>query len=303
MEAPRLTGRAPLPAARRRAAGGALGRPGRRAASCSAGRAPGGDWPMMGRDLASTRSQVTERDAAARCCARRGRSTPTRATGEHAQRDHRLPDRRRRLRLRRVEHGTRHGAHRAGCSPLTPTPATSCGRRRCRAACTRSLAVAGGVVYAHVSRGRQAGARRPRPGHRRGAWETVVDTQTGADAVSSPIVYDGLVWVGISGTAAEGDEADRTAFQGSTVLVAAEPSTCPSTTPSTRRPERREHVRSPATIVRKLWTVPQRRVGRRLRGRLAVGHDLDRPRDGLRLRRHRQPVQRRGRARRTPTRC
>lgn len=51
-------------------------------------------------------------------------------------------------------------------------------------------------------------------------WETIVDTQDGSDAVSSPVVYDGVVWVGVSGTAAETEnEADRLAFQGNYVLL------------------------------------------------------------------------------------
>ena len=86
-----------------------------------------------------------------------------------------------------------------------------------------TIAVDGDVVYAHVSV--VSGPRLVALDRATGAvlWETVVDTQPGSDAVSSPIPYDGMVWVGVSGTAAEGDEADRLAFQGSTVLVAAEP--------------------------------------------------------------------------------
>lgn len=53
-------------------------------------------------------------------------------------------------------------------------------------------------------------------------WQTTVDFQEGSDAVSSPIVFDGMVWVGISGTAAEGEEAERFEFRGASVLVDAE---------------------------------------------------------------------------------
>ncbi len=53
-------------------------------------------------------------------------------------------------------------------------------------------------------------------------WEKTVDHQIGSDAVSSPIVFDGLVWVGVSGTAAEGDDADRFNFQGNFVLLDAD---------------------------------------------------------------------------------
>lgn len=82
-----------------------------------------------------------------------------------------------------------------------------------------TLAVDDGVVYAFVSRvgspyvvaiDANSGAK---------LWETTVDHQTGADAVSSPIVYDGVVWVGISGTAAEINEGDRSSFQGNQVLL------------------------------------------------------------------------------------
>lgn len=52
-------------------------------------------------------------------------------------------------------------------------------------------------------------------------WRTTVDAQEGSDAVSSPIVYDGMVWVGVSGTAAEGEEESRFDFRGASVLVAA----------------------------------------------------------------------------------
>jgi polyvinyl alcohol dehydrogenase (cytochrome) len=52
-------------------------------------------------------------------------------------------------------------------------------------------------------------------------WSTPpIDRQVGADSFSSPIVYDGMVISGVSGSAAEvGDEGDRYAFQGSVVLL------------------------------------------------------------------------------------
>jgi len=57
-------------------------------------------------------------------------------------------------------------------------------------------------------------------------WTTIVDCQIGSDAVSSPVVFtstsgEKYVWVGVSGTAAEGDEADRLGFQGSYALLRA----------------------------------------------------------------------------------
>ena len=98
-----------------------------------------------------------------------------------------------------------------------------------------TLAVADGKVFAFVSRvggefaGRDEG---PRPWGPYVAaldqstgevlWQRTVDTQIGSDAVSSPIVYDGMVWVGVSGTAAEGDAGERLGFQGSMALLEAD---------------------------------------------------------------------------------
>jgi len=71
-------------------------------------------------------------------------------------------------------------------------------------------------------------------------WRTTVDHQIGADAVSSPVPYDGLLWVGVSGTAAEGDAGDRTAFQGSSVLLATDAA----------------HGFQPGAVVAKTYTIP-----------------------------------------------
>jgi len=55
------------------------------------------------------------------------------------------------------------------------------------------------------------------------AWQTTVDTQPGSDLYSSPVVYKGVVFVGVSAGAAEVGDAsgtkDRYAFQGSFVLL------------------------------------------------------------------------------------
>jgi polyvinyl alcohol dehydrogenase (cytochrome) len=48
----------------------------------------------------------------------------------------------------------------------------------------------------------------------------VIDTQPGADVYGSPMIFDGLVFEGVSGGSAElGDESDRYAFQGSFVIL------------------------------------------------------------------------------------
>jgi polyvinyl alcohol dehydrogenase (cytochrome) len=90
-----------------------------------------------------------------------------------------------------------------------------------------TVAVAHGAVYAFVSKVKlQGDAQIGGPyvvavdqfsGQE--IWRTTVDYQIGSDAVSSPIVYDGMVWVGVSATAAEVTEGDRGTFQGSFVLL------------------------------------------------------------------------------------
>jgi polyvinyl alcohol dehydrogenase (cytochrome) len=92
-----------------------------------------------------------------------------------------------------------------------------------------TLAVDAGRVFAFVSRVGQAYQGEPggppgepwgpylvafdeRTGER--LWWHTVDAQVGSDAVSSPVAWDGMVWVGVSGTAAEGDAGDRGAFEG-----------------------------------------------------------------------------------------
>ena len=85
-----------------------------------------------------------------------------------------------------------------------------------------TVAVNDGVVYAFVSRvsSPYVAAIDQQTGQM--IWETTVDNQIGSDAVASPVVYDGMVWVGVSGTAAEVNEGDRSTFQGNQVLLDAE---------------------------------------------------------------------------------
>src|SRR5439155_10292305 len=61
-----------------------------------------------------------------------------------------------------------------------------------------------------------------------------IDTQPGADVYGSPIVYDNMLLLGVSGGSAElGDEADRYAFQGSMNFLDA----------------------SSGAVIRKTWTI------------------------------------------------
>jgi polyvinyl alcohol dehydrogenase (cytochrome) len=51
-------------------------------------------------------------------------------------------------------------------------------------------------------------------------WRTVIDRQNGADAYGSPVVFDGVLFQGVSGGSAElSDEDARYAFQGAYVLL------------------------------------------------------------------------------------
>lgn len=119
-----------------------------------------------------------------------------------------------------------------------------------------TLAVDRGVVYAFVSivGAPTLYALDQRDG--RVLWRTVVDRQFGSDAVSSPVVYDGLVWVGVSGTAAEGSASDRTAFQGGTVLVAARPLVAPRFSPPSAPKANGRRAFRPGEVVRTLWSIP-----------------------------------------------
>jgi len=94
-----------------------------------------------------------------------------------------------------------------------------------------TLAAEDGVVYGFVSRIGSPYVVALDQADGRILWRTTVDTQPGSDAVASPVVYDGMVWVGVSGTAAEGDEATRFDFRGSSVLLDASPACTATTVP------------------------------------------------------------------------
>jgi polyvinyl alcohol dehydrogenase (cytochrome) len=255
MGAPRLHRACVIAALTTVVAGGALWVVPAQAASCSPAVAPGGDWPMMGRDLTSTRTQVAEQTMQP-LLRPAWTFDANRATGERHNEVTGYPI---------VSGGCVYvGSSTGGNTPgwvfaLAADTGDVVWKTKVPGGVFASVAVAGGVVYAHASRvgGPLLVALDQATGSVR--WQTAVDTQKGADAVSSPIVYDGMVWVGISGTAAEGDEADRTEFQGSTVLVAAEPIDVPEYIPvDAAAPSGARRRAQPGEVIRKLWTVPQR---------------------------------------------
>ena len=91
-----------------------------------------------------------------------------------------------------------------------------------------SMSVHDGKVFAFVSQhgdGEKAGPYVVAMDQETGKvlWKSIVDTQPGADAVSSPVYYKDTIWVGISGTAAEVEgEEDRFEFQGNFVFLDAD---------------------------------------------------------------------------------
>jgi polyvinyl alcohol dehydrogenase (cytochrome) len=119
-----------------------------------------------------------------------------------------------------------------------------------------TVAVDNGVVYAFVSRVGSPYVVALDQHTGEVLWETIVDRQPGSDAVASPIVYDGMVWVGVSGTAAEGGEADRNAFQGSSVLIAAQPIEAPRFEPVHAPAPSGTRVFEPGEVIRKAYSIP-----------------------------------------------
>jgi outer membrane protein assembly factor BamB len=85
-----------------------------------------------------------------------------------------------------------------------------------------SLAVDGGRVFAFVSRVSSPYVAAFDASTGAILWERTVDGQEGADAFASPVVFDGIVIVGVSGDSAQhGDQGQLIGFRGSYVLLEA----------------------------------------------------------------------------------
>lgn len=230
---------------------------------CAAPERQLGEWPMFGRDVASSRNQVHEHgltDGAVATLApiwtfdanRVTHTTNNEVTGYPVEKDGCVfvgsstgnnPD----------------GSHKPGwVFALNAENGDAVWATRVPGGVYSTLAVSDGVVYAFVSKVSSPMVVALDEFTGKVLWRTVVDRQFGADAVSSPVVYNGMVWVGISGTAAETDGSSRQAFQGSTVLLAARPMTAPSFEPvSAGRASGTRHFR-PGQVIRRIYSIPSR---------------------------------------------
>lgn len=187
--------------------------------SCTPDSHPGGTWPMMNHDLAATRTQPDEHGI--------GRlQAPTltpawtfsvdQATNTQFNEVTGYPV---------VADGCVFVASQGGRSApgwvfaLNAEGGDVAWQKKLPDGVYSTVAVAGGVVYAYVSHvgAPYVVALDERDGQV--LWQTTVDTQPGSDAVASPIVFDGMVWVGVAGTAAEGDSTERFDFRGASVLL------------------------------------------------------------------------------------
>lgn len=88
-------------------------------------------------------------------------------------------------------------------------------------------------------------------------WDTTIDTQPGADVYGSPIAFDGLVFAGWSGGAAElGDETDRYPFQGGFTLVDARSGRLVKKTYTIRPPDKNPNKPKDKFAGGAIWSTP-----------------------------------------------
>ncbi len=199
-------------------------------AACSAPAHPGGEWPMYGHDLANTRHQPLEADLSPGTASDLEPKWIFSSRGAGGEGDFSgTPI---------VDGGCVFvGSNQGWVYAIDADSGDPVWRRELPGGgvVNNSLVSWGDAVYAYVSRegspyvvalDRSTGDVR---------WETTVDEQEGSDAFGSPVVFDGIVIVGISGDAAQhADEDQRVFFRGSIVLVDA----------------------GTGDILRKTWTIP-----------------------------------------------
>ena len=188
-------------------------------AICAADGHPGGEWPMMGYDLGHSRHQIAERSIGRLEAARLQPAwtfSVNDATGEFPSEVTGYPI---------VSNGCVYFGSNAGqLSPGWLFAVEADGgqlvwKKKISNGVYSTAAVANGIVYFFASRVGSPYVIALDQFTGEELWRTTVDRQSGSDAVSSPIVYDGMLWVGISGTAAEGDEATRFDFRGTFVIL------------------------------------------------------------------------------------
>lgn len=186
---------------------------------CEPDAAPGGEWPMMGGDLKATRTQTLEKTldrSNVPFLAPAWTFDANAAAGEPHNEITGYPI----VADGCVFVGSSTGLNRSGwVFALNAYGGDLAWKASVEGGVYSTLAVSGGRVFAFVS---VIGSPRvvafdARTGER--LWTRIVDVQSGSDAVSSPIVYDGMVWVGVSGTAAEGSEDERFDFRGKSVIL------------------------------------------------------------------------------------
>jgi polyvinyl alcohol dehydrogenase (cytochrome) len=229
---------------------------------CADPQAQLGEWPMFGRSINSDRFQVHEHglsDGAAAVLAPIWTFDANRVTHESNNEVTSYPIEKDGCVFVGSSTGNNaDGSHRPGwIFALNAENGDPVWATKVPGGVYSTVAVDRGVVYAFVSRISSPLVVALDEFSGRVLWQTVVDLQFGSDAVSSPVVYDGLLWVGVSGTAAEGSSSARTAFQGSTVLLATRELTAPSFHPVTAARAHGVRRFRPGEIVRKLWSVPQ----------------------------------------------
>jgi polyvinyl alcohol dehydrogenase (cytochrome) len=194
------------------------------AARCARADAPGGEWRTYGHDLANSRSQPAEKaigPTQALALSPAWSFAPT--SGESGDMTG-TPI---------VADGCVYVAGSAGwVFALNANSGKLVWQKRlpegARGPVYGTVAVAGGRVYAAAAGGRKSthcvrgSCIGPyvvalRQGSGKVDWVSrAIDVQPGADVYGSPVVFDGVLMIGVSGGAAElGDEADRYAFQGS----------------------------------------------------------------------------------------
>lgn len=199
--------------------------PARASAGCAPAAHPGGEWRSYGHDLSNSRVQDQETvitparaatlepaftfSAAAAAGLRpdvAGAGSPGDITGTPVVADGCL--------FTATNRGWVLAANADDGQPVWATKLTNGG------GVNSTPLVTGGQVFVGVARGSSPYVAALDQTTGDILWETLVDDQAGSEIYGSPVVFDGVLAIGVSGGSAElGDEADRYAFQGSIVLL------------------------------------------------------------------------------------